>query len=157
VRRAALSTFFLAAVFLMLAAPVSAGHRHRGHSGIAGTVLYTSCTEACPQPLRTSPPYTGGGLTVTVQRVSDGALVASLAPADGTFRVRTRRGWFDVTASVASSNPCGPVVTASRVICPAATMPVCGPSSDTARVRVRRHRFTRVELHVQDPCVLTPQ
>jgi hypothetical protein len=63
-------------------------------------------------------------VTVNVNRVSDGALVASSTPTDGRFRFRLKRGLYDV----------------SEV-------------GEIQRVRVKRQRFTHVELRARNICI----
>ncbi len=152
-RRALFLVSMLVAVAIA-AAPAQAGkHRAGKPSGIKGVVLNTTCLGPCVSP-PPPPRYTGGGVTVEVRRASDGALVASSAPANGHFRIRVRHGLYDVSA-VTSQSPCGPVPAGSKIVCPLAE-----PSAqtclrgDTQRVRVHRHRFTRVELHVRNVCVV---
>jgi hypothetical protein len=171
--RRALTAILVTAAIALATYPVQAvAHRVHKPSGIAGTVLYTSCPGPCTQP-STAPPYTGSDLTVTVRRVRDGALFASVMPTTGRFRIRVRRGHYDVSATVPATPPCGPVPAGAKIACPPCgpapvgakiACPVAGPSiytcpttGDTVRVAVRRHRFTHVELHVQNACIVTSQ
>jgi hypothetical protein len=150
----------IAAAIVFAASPALAGgHRSHRHSGVEGTVFNTTCPGPCPQPLTTAPPYTDGDVTVTVRRVRDGALMASVMPATGKFRIRVRRGHYDVTATVPPSPPCGPVPVASKIACPvgAGSIQACPTTGDTVRLAVRRHRFTHVVLHVQNVCIVTSQ
>jgi hypothetical protein len=128
------------------------GKRGKRHSGIDGTVVNSSCPGPCVYPPPPSPAYTGSGLTVTLRRVSNGDLIATLHPLDGHFRVRVGRGLYDVSAAVdAQPQPTpqpGPVIQ-SRVVMP----PNCW-QGDTQRVQVRRHHFTRVQLRVSNACVV---
>jgi hypothetical protein len=164
----------LAAAIVIAAAPPLAGaHRSHKPSGIAGTVFNTSCPGPCA-PSASAPPYTGGDVTVTVRRVRDGALIASVMPTTGHFRIRVKHGRYDVSATVPATPPCGPVPVGAKVTCPPPCGPVlvgakiacpvaaraiqpCPTTGDSARVAVRRHRFTHVELHVRNTCIVTPQ
>jgi hypothetical protein len=103
-------------------------------------------------------PYTGV-VTVTVRRVRDGAQVASATTATGQFRIPVRHGRYDVTATVPATPPCGPAPVASKIVCPMATPSIatCPTTGDTVRVAVHRHRFTHVELHVHNSCIVTAQ
>jgi hypothetical protein len=160
------------AIVIAAVPPLAGAHRSHKPSGIAGTVLYTTCPGPCAQP-GTAPPYTGSDLTVTVRRVRDGALIASVRPTTGHFRIRVKRGHYDVSANVPATPPCGPTPAGAKVACPpcgpvpvgakiacpvaGAAIQTCPTTGDTARVAVRRHRFTHVELHVQNACIVTPQ
>jgi hypothetical protein len=148
----------LVAAIVIATSPVPAGgHRsHRGPSGVAGTVLNTSCPGPCPTA--TAPPYTGD-VTVAVRRVSDGTLIATAKPTAGRFRIRVRHGRYDVTATVPVTPPCGPSPVGAKIVCPMASSAIatCPATGDSARVAVHRHRFTQVELHVQNACIVTPQ
>jgi hypothetical protein len=172
VRRVLPASLLVAAIVIAASPPLAGAHRLHKRSGIAGTVLNTSCPGPCAQP-STAPLYTGSDLTVTVRRVRDGALIASVMPTTGRFRIRVKRGHYDVTATVPATPPCGPVPAGTKITCPpCGPVPVdakiacpvagtsiytCPPTGDTARVAVRRHRFTHVELHVQNACMVTPQ
>jgi hypothetical protein len=135
----------VALVAFALAAPAQAGKGKRP-SGIEGKVTNSTCAGPCIYPPPPAPTYTGDGLTVQVRRVSDGELMATLTPADGTFRVKVKRGLYDVSASVAQPTP-QPQPT------PQAAPGACW-SGDTERVRVFRHRFTHVELQVGNVCIV---
>ena len=90
-------------------------------------------------------------MTVSVNRVSDGALVASSTPTDGRFRFRLKRGLYDVSAISPGPPPCPP-----GYVCPAegpAVVVMLCEVGETQRVRVKRHRFTRVELYVRNVCI----
>jgi hypothetical protein len=89
-------------------------------------------------------------VAVNVNRPSDGALVASSTPTDGRFRFRLKRGLYDVSAI-----PPGPVPCPPDHVCPAESSVVVLPCEvgETKRVRVKRHRFTRVELRVRNICI----
>jgi hypothetical protein len=125
-------------------------HRH-GPSGIRGVVLNstcpgpcttcpcTTCLGPCAYPAPPPPTYSGES-TVTIRRAGDGTTVATVTPVNGSFRVRLRRGWYDVTAAAG--------------VGPAAAMPSGCWQGETVRVRVRRHRFTHVELHVANYCIV---
>jgi hypothetical protein len=157
----------LAAVALLAAQAPAARH-----SGIAGVILNTTCPGPCASPPPAPQKYTGQ-VTVSVRRVRDGKVVANKTVSDGSFRFRLGRGVYDVTAVTPGTNPCtppasgcaciqaqttccGPSPAASKVICPVGTSPTVQSclNGDTQRVTVRHHRFTRVELHVQNVCVV---
>jgi hypothetical protein len=171
VRRVLPASLIAAAIVFAASPPLAAGHRSHKRSGIAGTVLNTSCPGPCVQP-SSAPPYTGSDLTVTVRRVRDGALIASVMPTTGHFRIRVKRGHYDVSATVPAPPPCGgpvpvsakitcppcgPVPVGAKIACPVAGSSIyaCPTTGDTVRVAVRRHRFTHVELHVQNACIVT--
>jgi hypothetical protein len=137
---------------LLAAAPADAGKRAKKKpSGIAGVVLGGTCYGPCIEPPPAEPAYTGE-VTVSVNRASDGALVRSAMPTDGRFRFRLKRGLYDVSAIPPRSfpPPCPP-----GYVCPAESSVVVMPCEmgETKRVRVKRRRFTRVELHVRNVCV----
>jgi hypothetical protein len=144
----------LTALALVLAAAVSADAGKPGgkkRSGIKGVVLSSTCSGPCIYPPPPEPTYTGEA-TVTVSRVSNGTPVASSKETDGHFRFRLKRGLYDVTATPAGATPtpCPP-----DAVCAAQSAVVVMPCEvgETKRVRVKRHRFTRVELHIQNACV----
>ena len=157
-----------------MTAPAEAGKRHKHKpSGVEGVVLSSTCAGPCTEPPSQQQPYTGP-LTVTVKRVRDGAQVAGQTVTDGRFRMRVRHGIYDVTAVPPNpTSPCLPTAqTTAQIICP----PPCDPTpqtvcplpagsaptaivapcltGETQRIGVRRHRFTRVELHVTNVCVV---
>jgi hypothetical protein len=138
----------LAAAVLATAVPAEAGHQTaKRHSGLKGVVLNTTCYGPCAQPAPPAPAYTGSDLTVTVTRVADGALVGTQHPSDGHFRFRLKRGLYRVSAAIAPTPQPGPVQ-------PQATMPPNCWQGDSQEARVHRHRFTRVELHVGNVCIV---
>jgi len=136
---------------LIAAAPADAGKRGKKKpSGVAGVVLNATCFGPCIEPPPPEPTYTGQ-VTVNVNRASDGALVASSTPTDGKFRFRLKRGFYDVSAIPPGPPPCPP-----GYVCPAeGPEPVVMPCEvgETQRVRVKRHRFTHVELRVRNICI----
>jgi hypothetical protein len=135
---------------LAAAAPADAGKRSHKASGIAGTVVNTTCPGPCADPQPPAPAYTGPGLTVEVRRASDSGLVATRTPTDGRFRVRVKRGIYDVTATVSEPEPPPP-----STIQPQETTALARCwQGDSEPIRVRRHRFTRVELKVQNICIV---
>jgi hypothetical protein len=145
------------AVLLIVAAPAQASRHHKGkhHAGIKGVVLNSTCYGACAEPPPPAPTYTGP-VTVTVRRASDGSLIASREISDGHFRIRVKRGRYDVSAAPPNPPSCQPQ---PGQVCPAggsAQPAVIAPclSGETRRVKVRRHRFTRVELHVSNVCIV---
>jgi len=141
---------------MVVPASAEAGKRHHhGHkpSGVTGVVLDATCPGACAEPPPPSPTY-AGALTITVRRASDDALVASQEASNGHFRMRVKRGQYDVSAAPPTPPSCEPTPT---TVCPlaargAAIVLPC-ITGETKRVQVRRHRFTRVELHVQNSCI----
>ena len=137
----------VAVAVLAIAAPAQAGQlqKSKRHSGIKGVVLNTTCYGPCAEPPPPPPTYTGSDLTVTVTRVADGALVGTQQPSDGHFRFRLRRGLYRVTAALGTAQP-GPVQ-------PQVMPPSCW-QGDSREARVHRHRFTRVELHVGNVCIV---
>lgn len=144
--RRILLTMTAIAVVAASAAPADAGRKPsgKGPSGVEGTVSNTTCPGPCVQPAPPAPAYSGDGLTVRVRRAGDGALVASAAPSDGRFRIKVKRGLYDVSATVTQPTPIQPAP---------ASMQSCW-QGDSQRVQVRRHRFAHVELHVQNVCIL---
>jgi hypothetical protein len=139
----------------MLVAPAQARnhHRHKG-SGVKGVVLDSTCYGACAEPRPPEPVY-AGSVTIEVRRI-DGTAVASRTISDGHFRVRLRRGAYDVSSVPPSPSPqpCPP-----GQACPLgagarpAVITQC-LQGETKRIKVRRHRFTRVELHVSNTCIV---
>jgi hypothetical protein len=153
VRRVATALALLGLVGL-LAAPADAKKRHHKPAGVKGVVLNATCYGACVDPPPPQPVYTGA-VTVTVRRVSDGATVASEAISDGHFRIRVKRGSYDVSSVPPNPPTCQ---LTPETVCPAGAQSavVIAPclQGETKRVQVRRHRFTRVELHVTNVCVV---
>jgi hypothetical protein len=157
VRRLVAALVLLAAIGVA-AAPAEAGKRH-GHkpSGIHGVVLDATCYGPCAEPQPQQPVYSGS-VTVIVRRASDGTTVASRDVSDGRFRVRVRRGLYDVS-SVPANPPSPPPPCPPQQVCiaegsgSAAIVAPC-ETGETKRVRVRRHRFTYVELHVSNACIV---
>lgn len=154
--RRLLTALVLLAAVALVAAPADAKKRHSHKpSGIAGVVLDSSCTGACPQPPQPEAVYSGD-VTITVQRVSDGKQMASQATNDGQFRMRLKRGSYDVTS--VPPNPAPPPCQPGK-LCPldqaqgAAIVRPC-LQGETKRVRVRRHHFAHVELHVANVCIV---
>ena len=146
---------FFAAVALVIA-PADAKKRHSHKpSGVEGVVLNSTCAGPCAEPPPPEPAYTGP-VTVTVQRVGDGQQVASQAISDGHFRIRLKRGLYDVSSVPPNPEPppCQP-----GEMCPlenaqsAAIVQPC-QQGETQRVQVRRHRFAHVELHVGNVCIV---
>jgi hypothetical protein len=134
---------------------------------VKGVVLNSTCAGPCVDPPPPPSPY-AGTVTVTVNRANDGAQVASRVVSDGHFRMRVKRGTYDVTA-VPPNPTCGPQPEPQKV-CPPPCQPtpttVCPLPADAAaiiapcltgetkRTQVTRDRFTRVELHMQNVCVV---
>jgi hypothetical protein len=151
----------LLALMAVALAPATAGAgtskngKHK-RAGIRGVVVYGTCPGPCVEP-RPLPPAYAGPLTITVRRASNGVQVASQETSDGNFRMRVKRGLYDVSAAPPGPPPCIPTPT---TVCPAQPVP---PSKgmvipcvmgETERVRVKRHRVTYVELHMQNVCIL---
>ena len=157
----------------LLVAPADAGKRHHHKhkpAGVKGVVLDSTCAGPCAVP-PPPPPLYAGPVTVTVRRVSDGAQVAGQTITDGKFRFRSRPGIYDVSSippnpPICQPQPqadaqqiCPPPCTPTKeIVCPLASSPavIVAPclTGETKRVAVRRHRFTRVELHVTNVCVV---
>jgi hypothetical protein len=154
---------------VLLPASASAGKRHHKHkpAGVKGVVLNSTCPGACAEPPPPAPPYTGP-VTVTVQRASDGVQVASQEITDGHFRMRVKRGAYDISSVPPNPPTCEPQ---PQQVCPPPCEPqqgqVCPLAGDqpaviiapcmtgeTQRIQVRRHHFTRVELHVRNVCIV---
>jgi hypothetical protein len=155
VRRAAtaIALLVLAGCIAGTAGAASPQHKHTPKaSGIKGSVLDATCTTGdCRSP---EAPYTGS-ITVTVTRASDGVQVGSRPAADGRFRFRLKRGLYDVSAAAPAPPTCEPT---PETVCPlegsqpAVIVRPC-VEGEAKRVRVHRHRMSRVELHVQNVCV----
>jgi hypothetical protein len=155
VRRVVTALAVLAAVGL-IASPANARKRHHKPSGIKGVVLNSTCYGPCAQPPPPEPLYTGA-VTITVVRVADGTTAASQAIDDGHFRLRLKRGTYDVSSvppNPPSPQPCPPgQVCALNGAQSSAIIAPC-LQGETKRVQVRRRHFTRVELHVQNICIV---
>jgi hypothetical protein len=152
VRRAA-TALALLGLIAVLAAPAEAKKRHHKPSGIEGVVLDVSCYGPCIEPRPAASVYPGP-VTVTVRRASDGVMVGSREVTDGKFRFKLKRGLYDV-----SSVPPGPPSCPPGYVCPAegsAPSVVIMPclAGETKRVQVRKWRFTHVELHVTNVCIV---
>jgi hypothetical protein len=85
------------AAIALLPAGAAAGKRHQKHkpAGIKGVVLNSTCPGACAVEPPPPPPYMGP-VTVTVSRASDGVQVASREITGGHFRIRLKRGSYNV-------------------------------------------------------------
>ncbi len=146
----------LFAAVALVVAPADAKKRHSHKpSGVKGVVLNSTCAGACAEPPAPEPAYTGP-VTVTVQRAGDGQQVASQATGDGHFRIRLKRGLYDVSSVPPNPEPppCQP-----GMMCPlekAQSAAIVEPclQGETQRVQVRRHRFAHVELHVSNVCIV---
>src|SRR4051812_44762075 len=91
-----------------MATPAEAGKRHHPKpSGGKGVGLKSTCPGACAQPPPPQPTYTGP-VTVTVRRASDGTLVASREINDGHFKIRVKRGQYDVSSVPPNPPQCQP-------------------------------------------------
>jgi hypothetical protein len=153
------ATLLAIAALAQLPAGATAGKQHKHKpkpAGVRGVVLDSTCFGPCVDPPPPQPAY-NGPVTVTVQRASDGALVASQAISDGRFRIRVKRGLYDVSSVPPNPPPCEPT---PDTVCPAQgdapSKEMIAPclAGETKRVRVKRHRFSHVELHVQNVCVV---
>jgi hypothetical protein len=147
-----------AAIALVPASAEAGDGKKRDHkrAGIRGVIVHGTCPGPCMEP-RPLPPAYAGPVTITVRRASNGVQVASQETSDGNFRMRLKRGLYDVSAAPPGPPPCIPTPT---TVCPAQPIP---PSKgmvipcvmgETERVRVKRHRVTYVELHVRNVCIL---
>jgi hypothetical protein len=143
----------------VVATPAEAGKRHHHKhkpAGVKGVLLNSTCPGPCAEPPPPPPVYTGP-VTVTVRLASDGTLVSSQAISDGHFRIRVKRGTYDVSSVPPNPPSCEPQ---PGQVCPAAngtqTKEMIAPclTGETKRVQVRRHRFTYIELHVQNVCIV---
>ena len=153
--RKLLTALALLGAIALFAAPAHAKKRHNHKpAGVKGVVLNATCPGACAVPPRPQPLYTGS-VTVTVARDGEGVVVASQAVSDGHFRLRVKRGLYDVSSVPPNPPTCEPT---PQTVCPmsAESPAVIAPClrGETQRVKVRRHRFTRVELHVSNSCIV---
>lgn len=154
--RKLLTALAFALAIAVLVSPALAGAKKR-HShkpaGVAGVVLNSTCAGACQEPPPPQPVYTGS-VTITVTRVSDGQQVASQAISDGKFRIRLKRGLYNVSSVPPNPPTCEPT---PQTVCPADSQAaVIAPCTqgETKQVQVRRHKFTHVELHVSNVCIV---
>ena len=145
------------AIVALVATPVAAGkghhHKHKP-TGVKGVVLNSTCPGACAEPPPPPTLYTGT-VTINVLRASDGAVVASREINDGHFRIRVKRGTYDVSAIPPSPPPCQPI---PQTVCPqqaqgAAINAPC-VTGETKRVQVRPHRMPYVELQMRNVCIV---
>jgi hypothetical protein len=155
--RRALVALAVYGIVALVATPVAAGKRHHHKqkpTGVKGVVLNSTCPGACAEPPPPPPLYTGT-VTINVLRAGDGALVASREINDGHFRIRVKRGTYDVGAIPPSPPPCQPT---PQTVCPlpAQGTAIIAPcmTGETKRVRVRPHRMPYVELHVRNVCIV---
>jgi hypothetical protein len=141
-------------------------HHHKHPAGVKGVVLNSTCPGACPVEPPPPSPYSGP-VTITVQRASDGAQVASKEISDGHFRIRLKRGSYDVSAVPPNPPTCEPQ---PQQVCPAPCEPtpstacplplqgaaIIAPclTGETKPVKVRRHRMSHVELHLRNVCIV---
>ncbi len=100
-------------------------------AAIACPAARSICAGCAPQ----SQPYTGSNAHVVVRRVSNSAVVARRAPADGNFKIRLARGHYRVHGFVSES---------------------CW-KGETQQVAVHAGSFTALSLAVHNNCVVTPQ
>jgi hypothetical protein len=153
--RKLLTALVLVGAITLVVAPAEAKKRHSHKpAGIEGVVLNSTCAGACAEPPPPAPTYTGA-VTIAVTRASDGQQVASQGISDGHFRIRLKRGLYDVSSVPPSPPTCTPT---PETVCPlsaqgAAVIAPC-MQGETQRVQVRRHRVTHVELHVSNVCIV---
>jgi hypothetical protein len=141
---------------LLAAGPADAGKhkKHKKPAGVEGVVRNATCYGPCAVPPPPEPIY-NGTVTITVQRASDGVQVRSASISDGHFRFRLKPGAYDVSSVPPTPPSCQP-----PMLCPAqaaagktAVVMPC-ETGETQRVQVRKRRFTHVELHVQNVCIV---
>jgi hypothetical protein len=153
--RRLIAALALLCVLALPATTAEAKKRHHKPSGVAGVVLNSTCAGACTEPPPPQPVYTGA-MTITVTRASDGQQVASQATSDGHFRIRLKRGSYNVSAVPPNPPTCEPT---PETVCPqygAGGKAIIAPclTGDTQPATVRRHKFTHVELHVSNTCIV---
>jgi hypothetical protein len=149
-------TLLAVGAIALIAAPAAAkkGHSHKP-AGVKGVVLNSTCAGACQEPPPPEPVYTGA-VTITITRASDGQQVASQAIDDGHFRLRLKKGSYNVTSVPPNPPTCEPT---PETVCPldqaqgAAIVRPC-LQGETKQVTVRRHKFAHVELHVSNVCIV---
>jgi hypothetical protein len=150
-----LTALALVGLLVFVTAPAAA-KKHHSHkpAGVAGTVFNSTCAGACAEPPPPAPVYTGA-VTITVTRASDGQQVASQAISDGHFKIRLKRGSYDVSSVPPNPPACEPQ---PNQVCPlsAQSAAVIAPcmQGETKRVQVTRHKFTHVDLHVSNVCIV---
>jgi hypothetical protein len=154
VRRLLPAIVSVTALAIVPAGAVAKKHHHHKPAGVKGVVLNSTCPGACAEPPPPPPLYVGP-VTLAVRRASDGSEVASQAISDGHFRMRVKRGTYAVSAIPPNPPTCQPTPT---TVCPADTQgaAIIAPclTGETQTVQVHRHRFTRVELHVRNVCIV---
>ena len=151
------ATFLAVAAIALLPASAEGGkghhHKHKP-TGVKGVVLNSTCPGACAEPPPPPPLYTGT-VTINVVRAGDGALVASREINDGHFRIRVKRGAYDVSAIPPTPPSCQPT---PQTVCPmeAQGAPIIAPcvTGETKRVQVRPHRMPYVELQMRNVCIV---
>jgi hypothetical protein len=146
-RRGLLTIIAVAAIAIVPGTAEAKKHHNHKPSGIEGVALNTTCNGACAEPPPPAPAYTGGGLTVTVTRISDAVIVAGNQPTDGRFRFRLSRGHYQVSAAINELGP-QPMSSGPMVMSPNCWM------GDSQEATVRRHHFTHVELRVGNVCIV---
>ena len=153
--RRLLTALAVLGVLVLPAATAQGKKHHHKASGVAGLVLDSTCPGACADPPAPEPIYTGA-LTITVTRASDGQRIASQATSDGHFKLRVKRGSYNVSSVPPTPPTCNPT---PQTVCPlnqaqgAAIVRPC-LQGETKRVQVHRHKFTHVELRVSNVCVV---
>jgi hypothetical protein len=154
-RRMGLTLLAVGAIAL-IAAPADAKKRHSHKpAGVEGVVLNSTCAGACQEPPPPEPVY-AGAVTITITRASDGQQVASQAIDDGQFRLRLKKGSYNVTSVPPNPPTCEPT---PETVCPldqaqgAAIVRPC-LQGETKQVTVQRHKFAHVELHVSNVCIV---
>jgi hypothetical protein len=153
--RAASGLAALIAAAILAPTPVQAGqHKTHRHAGVKGVVLDSTCYGACPVPRPPEPVYKGS-VTIEVRR-ADGTEAARKVITDGQFKLRVKPGIYDVSSVPPSSSPqpcpTGQACPYERQARPAVIAQCL--QGETKRVRVRRHRFRHVDLHVTNTCIV---
>jgi hypothetical protein len=95
--RGAATMLAIAAIGLLPASAKGGKHHRHKPAGVKGVVLNSTCPGPCTEAPPPSAPYTGP-VRVTVRRATDGILVASRDTSDGHFRIRVKRGLYDVSS-----------------------------------------------------------
>lgn len=125
VKRLLAATVLLGALAFPAPVPASQG-------AIRGVVLDTTCWGPCAYPPPPAPRYSGDGLTVRVRSAPGLALIATLHPKDGRFRVALPAGLYRVWAGVGGGCWTG----------------------EAKRVRVLDGSLGQVRLRVHNACVV---
>jgi hypothetical protein len=153
--RRLLTALALLGVFALPATTAQGKSHHHKASGIAGVVLDSTCPGACADPPPPQPLYTEA-VTITVTRPSDGQQIASKATSHGHFKLRLKRGSYHVSSVPPTPPTCNPTPQTACPLDQAQSAAIVRPclQGETKQVQVRRHKFTHVELHVTNVCVV---